>query len=73
MKISTDDIKKYLPHREPFLFVDEVIEIDKNNEIHVKKHINGNEFFLEGHFPDNPIFPGGYPAGQLGARSRGRL
>ena len=58
MKISTDDIKKYLPHREPFLFVDEVIEIDKNNEIHVKKHINGNEFFLEGHFPDNPIFPG---------------
>ena len=58
MKISTDDIKKYLPHREPFLFVDEVIEIDKNNVIHVKKHINGNEFFLEGHFPDNPIFPG---------------
>ena len=37
MKISTDDIKKYLPHREPFLFVDEVIEIDKNNVIHVKK------------------------------------
>ena len=33
MKISNDDIKKYLPHREPFLFVDEVIEIDKNNEI----------------------------------------
>ena len=58
MKISTNDIKKYLPHREPFLFVDEVIEIDKNNEIHVKKHINGDEFFLEGHFPDNPIFPG---------------
>ena len=58
MKISTDDIKKYLPHREPFLFVDEVIEIDKNNVIHVKKHINGDEFFLEGHFPDNPIFPG---------------
>ena len=58
MKVSKDDIKKYLPHREPFLFVDEVIEIDEKNGIHVQKYISGNEFFLEGHFPNNPIFPG---------------
>ena len=31
MKITKDDIKKYLPHREPFLFIDEVIDINKNN------------------------------------------
>ena len=30
MKISKDDIKKYLPHRKPFLFIDEVVKIDKN-------------------------------------------
>ena len=29
MKITKDDIKKYLPHREPFLFIDEVVDIDK--------------------------------------------
>ena len=40
MKITKDDIKKYLPHREPFLFIDEVIYIDKNNEIHARKYIS---------------------------------
>ena len=58
MKISKDDIKKYLPHREPFLFIDEVIDIDQNNEIHVRKYISPDEYFLDGHFPNNPIFPG---------------
>ena len=58
MQISKDDIKKYLPHREPFLFIDEVVNIDKNNEIHARKMITSNEYFLKGHFPGNPIFPG---------------
>ena len=58
MKISKDNIKKYLPHREPFLFIDEVIDIDQNNQIHVRKYISPDEYFLDGHFPDNPIFPG---------------
>ena len=58
MQISKDDIKKYLPHRKPFLFIDEVVNIDKNNEIHARKMITSNEYFLEGHFPGNPIFPG---------------
>ena len=58
MQITKDDIKKYLPHREPFLFIDEVINIDENNEIHARKSISQGEYFLEGHFPDNPIFPG---------------
>ena len=58
MKISKDDIKKYLPHRKPFLFIDEVIDIDQNNKIHVRKYISPDEYFLDGHFPNNPIFPG---------------
>ena len=37
MKITKEDIKKYLPHREPFLFVDEVVNIDEENGIHAKK------------------------------------
>ena len=58
MKILKDDIKKYLPHREPFLFVDEVLNINKNSDIHAKKYISDQEYFLKGHFPGNPIFPG---------------
>jgi 3-hydroxyacyl-[acyl-carrier-protein] dehydratase len=58
VKITKEDIKKYLPHREPFLFVDEVVNIDEENGIHAKKRVSEDEYFLQGHFPDNPIFPG---------------
>tara|TARA_B110000003_G_scaffold108296_1_gene110781 strand:+ start:13105 stop:13560 length:456 start_codon:yes stop_codon:yes gene_type:complete len=58
LKIKKEDIKKYLPHREPFLFIDEVLEIKENKEIHATKLISEDEYFLKGHFPNNPIFPG---------------
>ena len=58
MKIKKEDIKKYLPHREPFLFIDEVVKIKENKEIHAIKLIHEDEYFLKGHFPGNPIFPG---------------
>jgi len=58
LRIKKEDIKKYLPHREPFLFVDEVLNIKENVEIHATKYISNNEYFLQGHFPNNPIFPG---------------
>ena len=79
MKIDNKDIKKYLPHREPFLFIDEVINIKKNKEIHAKKLISEDEYFLKGHFPNNPIFPGviiiealGQASGILGFVSMGK-
>ena len=58
MKIGKEDIKKYLPHREPFLFIDEVLDIKENTQIHATKYISNEEYFLQGHFPNNPIFPG---------------
>ena len=58
MQIKKEDIKKYLPHREPFLFIDEVVSIKDDNQIHCKKLIVEEEYFLQGHFPNNPIFPG---------------
>jgi 3-hydroxyacyl-[acyl-carrier-protein] dehydratase len=79
LKIDNKDIKKYLPHREPFLFIDEVIDIKKNKEIHAKKLISEDEYFLKGHFPNNPIFPGviiiealGQASGILGFVSMGK-
>ena len=58
MQVNKEDIKKYLPHREPFLFIDEVLDIKENTQIHATKYISNEEYFLQGHFPNNPIFPG---------------
>jgi 3-hydroxyacyl-[acyl-carrier-protein] dehydratase len=52
------EIKKYLPHRYPFLLVDRVTEIDIGKSIVAYKNVSVNESFFEGHFPDNPVMPG---------------
>ena len=53
-----DKIKTIIPHREPFLFIDEVSEIDEGKRIVAKKYIDPNESFFKGHFPGNPVMPG---------------
>ena len=53
-----DDVLKYLPHREPFLFVDEVLNINKGSDIHAIKRLTGDEDYFRGHFPNNPVMPG---------------
>ncbi|MBF0554999.1 MAG: 3-hydroxyacyl-ACP dehydratase FabZ [Nitrospirae bacterium] len=52
-----NDIKDYIPHRKPFLFVDEIIEI-KDSHIRTKKYISDNEYFFKGHYPGFPLMPG---------------
>lgn len=42
MSVIKDEILKYLPHREPFLFVDEVININKGSDIHAIKRLTGD-------------------------------
>lgn len=54
---NINDITRMLPHRYPFLMVDKIMEMDANSIIGVK-NITMNEPFFQGHFPDNPIFPG---------------
>ena len=58
MSIAKDDILKYLPHRDPFLFVDEVLEINEGMDIHAIKRLTGDEDYFKGHFPNNPVMPG---------------
>jgi 3-hydroxyacyl-[acyl-carrier-protein] dehydratase len=55
--MTTEEIKKILPHREPFLFVDEVLEIS-DKKIITKLFIKGDAYFFKGHFPSEPIMPG---------------
>ena len=59
--LTREEIKQYLPHREPMLLVDEMaLYEDENGQkvAHCKYHVTGYEYFLEGHFPDHPVAPG---------------
>ena len=51
-------IQKILPHRYPFLLVDKVIEIEKDQRIVGIKNVTFNEHFFQGHFPGSPVMPG---------------
>jgi 3-hydroxyacyl-[acyl-carrier-protein] dehydratase len=51
------EIENLLPHREPFLFVDEIVEASKEKII-AKRKFTESEFFFKGHFPEYPVVPG---------------
>ncbi|GHT73474.1 beta-hydroxyacyl-ACP dehydratase [Spirochaetia bacterium] len=52
-----NEIERLLPHREPFLFVDEIVSAGKNRI--VARHVfTEKEFFFKGHFPEYPVVPG---------------
>ena len=58
MILNIDDIKKLIPHRNPFLFVDTCdVKIPGEHGIS-QRTFNEDEYFFKGHFPDNPIVPG---------------
>jgi 3-hydroxyacyl-[acyl-carrier-protein] dehydratase len=51
------EIEKLLPHREPFLFVDEIVQADEKKII-AKHTFTEKEYFFKGHFPGYPVVPG---------------
>ncbi|MEL6111338.1 MAG: 3-hydroxyacyl-ACP dehydratase FabZ [Pseudomonadota bacterium] len=53
-----DDIKKILPHRYPFLMIDRLTNIDPGTGAVGIKNISVNEELFQGHFPQQPVFPG---------------
>jgi 3-hydroxyacyl-[acyl-carrier-protein] dehydratase len=57
-KLEIDAILKCLPHRYPFLMIDKIINIDRDESAIGIKNITINEPIFQGHFPENPVFPG---------------
>jgi len=60
--ITIEEIKKLIPQKYPFLMLDRVTEFETEKSITAYKNISANESFFNGHFPDNPIFPGSLTA-----------
>ena len=55
--MNREEIKQIIPHREPMLLIDQVEMTDKTHATG-KYTVNGDEWFLKGHFPGNPVVPG---------------
>ena len=55
---NSDQLVGLLPHRPPFRFVDAVDDFVPGVSIEARYQVTGDEAFLAGHFPDNPVFPG---------------
>ena len=58
MLLNIDDIKKLIPHRKPFLFIDKCEVIERGKTGLSFRTFDKSEYFFEGHFPGNPIVPG---------------
>jgi 3-hydroxyacyl-[acyl-carrier-protein] dehydratase len=53
-----EEIEKIIPHRDPFLLIDEVVELEPGARVRARFKVRGDEWFLRGHFPGDPIMPG---------------
>ena len=58
LKLSKEDIINLLPHREPMLLIDELDEIKKLSSATALVKVRKDSFFVQGHFPENPVMPG---------------
>ena len=58
IKLNKEDISNLLPHREPMLLIDELFDIKKLSSATALVKVRKTSFFVQGHFPDNPVMPG---------------
>ena len=58
IKLSKSEITNLLPHREPMLLIDELIDIEKLKSATAIMNVKKDSFYVNGHFPDNPVMPG---------------
>ncbi|MGN0649362.1 MAG: 3-hydroxyacyl-ACP dehydratase FabZ [Oscillospiraceae bacterium] len=58
MTLNIEQIKEIIPHRDPFLLIDEVTELEPGVSVTAKKYIKPDEDWFRGHFPGNPVQPG---------------
>ncbi len=55
---NKEQIKELIPHRDPFLLIDEIHEMEPGKRVVAVKHIKEDDFWFKGHFPEHPVTPG---------------
>ena len=58
IKLDKEQIRNLLPHREPMLLIDELIDIVKLKSATAIMNVKKDKFYVDGHFPNNPVMPG---------------
>ncbi len=56
--LDKEQIKEIIPHRDPFLLIDEVNELEVGKKVKATKYIKQDDFWFKGHFPEYPVTPG---------------
>ena len=56
--MDKEQIKEIIPHRDPFLLIDEINELEVGQRVVATKYIKEDDFWFKGHFPDYPVTPG---------------
>jgi 3-hydroxyacyl-[acyl-carrier-protein] dehydratase len=52
------EIETILPHRDPFLLLDEVLELEPGRRVVARREVRGDDFWVPGHFPERAVMPG---------------
>ena len=58
LPVGRDGIMEILPHRDPFLMIDEITECEEGKRVVALKHVREDEPYFKGHYPGNPVMPG---------------
>lgn len=58
MLMNKEQIMEIIPHRDPFLLIDEVTEMEIGKTIRAVKYVREDEYYFKGHFPAEPVMPG---------------
>ncbi len=58
MVLNKEQIKEIIPHRDPFLLIDEVTELEAGVSVTARKYLKEEDFWFKGHFPGQPVTPG---------------
>lgn len=56
--MNKEQIMEVIPHRDPFLLIDEINELEVGKRVKAKKYIKEDDFWFKGHFPQYPVTPG---------------